>query len=696
MKKLLLSLSLFTSIAQAQHQEPCLSEILFQEEAKNDPSLLIDRQNLEAFTQNWIAQHQGEAKKAKNSAVASYVIPVVYHIIHAGGTENISDAQILSQMVRLNEDYRRQNADTVNTYAPFQSSAADCDVEFRLAQLDPNGDCTTGINRIYTPLTYNARNNVKSLIDWPRDKYLNIWVVGSIENTGTIAGIVAGFASFPGPNASNDGIVIRADRVGTIGTGAPNYGRIMTHEGGHWLNLIHVWGDENACANDDGVGDTPLQATYTFSTCPSSPYFDACQPSGIGINFQNYMDYTAPQCQNMFTTGQAVRIEAALNSPTGQRSSIWQPSNLIATGTDGTPAVLCAPKADFIPRTKFVCEGSSVNFNDISWGGAASSRSWSFSSGSPATDTAKTPTVLYATAGSYDVSLTATNSAGSDIKTVTNHVIVSPNFTAQSVPYTQDFETGNFPYSDWYKINDNGDSEWEVTSVAAATGQNSLFIDNMAGPSKGPDEFIMPAYDFSLVTGGTMTFKLAFAYKSALINADKLMVYYSTNCGETWTVRKTISGTGFPTTSNYWSSTYTPAPADWRTETVAINTPAIMGKPNVRFRFEYNRDNGNNIYIDDININGTVGINEALAAKANLNIYPNPSKKHTYVSFTTDQDFKVRIEITDVTGRVVNTISENMNAGDHQVQMNNNLEKGVYFVRLFLDNNTITKRVVMQ
>ncbi len=691
MKKLILALCLYTSYAQA--QEPCLSEILFQEQAKKDPSSLEARQNLEIFTQNWIAQHGGEAKYGAKSATATYIIPVVFHVIHKGGAENISDANILAQLNVINQDFSRQNPDAVNTYAPFVAAAANTDIEFRLAQIDPNGNCTTGINRIYSPLTTNARSNIKALIDWPRDKYLNIWTVESIENTNQIAGVVLGFATFPGPDAALDGAVVRASSVGPVSSAG---GRVSTHELGHWLNLRHIWGDEAACANDDGVGDTPLQGTYTFSTCPSSPYFDACQPNGDGIMFQNYMDYTAYTCMNLFTQGQAARMDAALNSATGQRSSIWQQANLIATGTDGTPAVLCTPIADFIPRTRFVCEGGSLTFKEMSWGGADTARSWSFPSGSPSTDTSAQPTVMYATPGSYDVSLTASNSAGSDTKTVTNHVIVSPNVVAQSVPYAEGFENGTFPFNDWYVINDNGSSSWETTSIAAASGINSLVIDNMAGPAKGPDEFITPAFNFSNVSAGTMTFKVAFAYKSASTNTDRLQITYSTDCGETWTLRKTLSGVTFPTTASYFSSAYFPAPSDWRTESVPISTVAIMGKPNVRFRFEFMNDNGNNIYIDDININGTVGIGELLAEKANLNIYPNPSKTHTYVSFTTDQDFKVRIEISDVTGRIVNTISENMNAGDHQVQLNNNLEKGVYFVRLFLDNNTITKRVVMQ
>lgn len=692
MKKLILLLCLFSAVAHA--QEKCLSEILFREESKNDPSMLQERQRLEEFTQSWISQNDGNTNRS-STATATYIIPVVFHVIHKGGTENISDAQIYNQLVIINRDYQRKNPDTVDTYAPFIPLAANCSIEFRLAQKDPNGNCTTGINRIYSPLTDNARNNVKSLIDWPRNQYLNVWVVNSIENSSGIAGNVLGFASFPGPNASLDGIVARADYIGNIGTALNHAGRVLTHEAGHWLNLIHIWGDEPACAQDDNVSDTPLQGTYTFSICPNAPYHDACQPSGNGIMFQNYMDYTAYSCMNLFTNGQSNRMHAALNSNTGERNSVWSPGNLASTGTDGTPSVLCAPVADFIPRTKFACVGSPVSFKDISWGGADTARLWSFPLGTPASDTSAKPTVTYSAPGQYDVSLTAYNSAGSNTKTLYNHVIVSPNTASQPFPFSEDFENGTFPFNDWYIINDNGSSQWELTSIAAASGLNSLTVDNITGGQKGPDEFIMPSLDFTNVTSATFTFKLAFAFKSALANNDKLDVYSSSDCGATWVLRKTFSGTTLATTTNYFTAAYIPAPADWATKTVNINNPNFFGKPNLRFRFQFTEDNGNNIYIDDINITGVVDVNEALAQKTNLNIYPNPSQDHTFISFNTEEDYKARIEITDVTGRMINSISENVKAGAHKIKLENNLEQGVYFIRLYLDNHTFVKKVVM-
>ena len=217
--------------------DKCHAEIMFQEAAAKDPQVLRNREELEHYTEEFISS--GAA--ARSQSVLK-VIPVVVHVVHYGGAENISRAQIEDQIRVLNEDYQRLNPDTVNTPAVFQPVAGNTQVQFRLAQLDPDGNCTDGVTRIFSPLTYNARNNVKSLRCWPRDKYLNIWVVNSIANVNGSPGTVIGFAQFPGGADSTDGVVIKYDYMGTIGAAASSQGagRTATHEVGHWLNLRHI------------------------------------------------------------------------------------------------------------------------------------------------------------------------------------------------------------------------------------------------------------------------------------------------------------------------------------------------------------------------------------------------------------------------------------------------------------------------
>lgn len=158
--------------------------------------------------------------------------------------------------------------------------------------------------------------------------------------------------------------------------------------------------------------------------------------------------------------GQCQRMTTSIQQPAAA-NNLWSPTNLTATGTDGTPAVLCAPNADFLPRPSYVCEGSTVTFEDWSYGAPISSRLWTFPGGTPATDIAANPVITYNTAGVYDVTLQVTNAAGSDSKTYSQRVVVSPTNTSVSVPFVEGFEGGAVP-NDWYTYNSNGGSEWEI------------------------------------------------------------------------------------------------------------------------------------------------------------------------------------------------------------------------------------------
>jgi len=703
MKKLftvtLLTLAAFLPVAKAQlSHDKCLSEIMFQEAAAKDPQVQKNRENLEKFTEAY-----SHSNASSRNAGTTKIIPVVVHVMHYGGPENISDAQILDQIRVLNEDYRRLNADTVNTPAVFKPLGADVGIEFRMAQLDPNGNCTNGIERIYTPLTFNARNNVKPLSCWPRDKYLNMWIVSSIANTNGSPGTVIGFAQFPGGADSTDGVVIKYDYMGTIGAAASTggAGRTATHEVGHWLNLRHIWGD--ATCGNDFVTDTPTQESANLSTCPSWPHVTNCSGnSPNGDMFTNYMDYTNGPCQNMFSIGQSQRMNATLASTLSGRNNLWSSANLIATGTDGTPAVTCAPHADFIPRPLFICEGTSIQFTDGSWGGPVDSRVWTFTGGSPATDTSANPTVQYLTAGVYDVSLSVTNTAGTTTKTITGKVVVSASGNSISpIGFSEGFENGTWPFNDYYAINANGGTTWQTTSIAANGGTKSIYISNTYNSTtesqsndKGPDDFITPMFDFTNITNPTMTFDIACALRDTTL--DRFVVYYSTNCGQTWTLRKAIQGLPLQTTTGFVTGNFIPNSSQWRNETVSFGNN-VANKPNVRFRIEFNHESSNNLYLDNINLNGTVGLSEDLNVEnAGMNIHPNPSKGVTYVDFSMLAQSDVKIEVLDIQGRIVSTFSDNLSAGDHQYQFNNNLEAGVYMVRLSFGDRAITKKVVIR
>jgi len=246
-------------------------------------------------------------------------IPVVVHVVYKTAEQNISDAQIKSQIDILTADYRKKNADIGAVPTAFASLATDVRVEFELAKVDPSGNPTSGITRTATTATsFSDDDAVKSAATggadpWPSDKYLNIWVC-------QLGGGLLGYAQFPGGPAATDGVVILQSAFGNTGTAAApfNLGRSATHEVGHWLNLRHIWGDDGTgCSGSDFVADTPNQGGPNFGT-PAFPHV-TCGNGPNGDMFMNYMDYVDDAAMMMFSAGQVTRMQATLD---GLRSAI--------------------------------------------------------------------------------------------------------------------------------------------------------------------------------------------------------------------------------------------------------------------------------------------------------------------------------------------------------------------------------------
>ncbi len=316
-------LSLFSFGLQAQ-QRHCGYVDKLEALRKADPTMDARLAQIEKQTQQQV-NSQG-----KTTVVVT--IPVVFHILYTNTTQNISDAQVQTQMTVLNNDYRRLNADKTNTPSTWSSIAADCEIQFCLAQRDPSNNPTNGI--IHKQTTVNQIGNTNKYYQnsqggdniWDRNKYLNIWVC-DIDGGGTL-----GFAYPPGATgASDDGVVIDYRYLGTIGTvQAPfDKGRTATHEVGHWFNLKHIWGDDfGNCGGTDNVTDTPNQGDATFG-CPNFPKTDNCATSSPGIMFMNYMDYSDDNCMNMFTAGQKTRMTSAIN---GARVSLLSSQGCVPVG----------------------------------------------------------------------------------------------------------------------------------------------------------------------------------------------------------------------------------------------------------------------------------------------------------------------------------------------------------------------------
>lgn len=565
-----------------------------------------ESEKLESYTREF---HKKE-KSLRSGTV--YVVPVVFHILHDYGSENISDAQVYDAVRILNEDFRKQNADSSLTIAAFKSIAWDSEIEFRLAQKDPNGNCTNGIDRIWTMETYVGDDDSK-LNQWPRNKYLNIWVARTL-----ISG-AAGYSYAPASTSwdpSIDGIMILHTYVGSIGTGNPGTDGALTHEVGHWLNLRHPWGNTNdpgqACG-DDLVNDTPETKGWVNCNLNGS----VCNPPVVE-NVQNFMDYS--YCETMFTKDQTIRMRAALTSTTAQRNNLSSASNLAATGVDVSPS-LCS--ADFSTPYTTVCAGKPVQFFDASYNSAPSLWIWNFDGADPSSSTTEDPTVTYSTPGTYNVSLTAGNGTNTFTKTKNSYITVLPS-PGKPAPYSESFEAASFPNSDWMIVNpDNSGYKWELKSGAAYTGSKCLKMNNYGNDPIQKDDLLSSTIDMSNLASASIKFRVAYCQRSTTTN-DKLTLYVSTNCGQTWSPRFAKSGSALATTA-VQSPAFTPSSASQWVEYSASLTSTFLTE-NFRMKFTFEADGGNNLYLDDINITGTFNAVPLLVSPAtnSLNVSNNP------------------------------------------------------------------------
>lgn len=315
MKRLfyLISFSLFIITASQAQYIRCGTAELHKMKMQSDPQYRVYYENIEEKMKDWASL----GAQQRIAGAGPIVIPVVVHVLWNTSAQNISDAQIQSQMKVLNEDFSGKNADTSQIPADFKSVFGKANIYFCLASRKSNGDWTTGIERRQTSVTSfpfrdsRIKDYASGGLDaWDRSQYLNIWVTN-------LSGGLLGYTEMPGSNALVDGCVIQYNAFGR-GVGSLqssfNKGRTSTHEIGHWLGLWHTWGDDNgSCSGSDYVGDTPNQANYTYG-CPSFPVKDACSPNSPGVMFVNFLDYSDDRCMHMFTAGQAAVMQGVLNN----------------------------------------------------------------------------------------------------------------------------------------------------------------------------------------------------------------------------------------------------------------------------------------------------------------------------------------------------------------------------------------------
>ena len=641
------------------------------------------------------------------NARSSYVIPVVVHIVHLGGVDNISDEQVYDAIDKLNEDFSATNNDIGNTVSPLDGVIGDADIEFRLATKAPNGQCHPGITRTYSEHTVHDGDNdiLYDIIDehgnWPQNRYMNVIVCQDPAGA-------AGYTNNPGNwyNASGMGgsIYMRHDYMGSIGTASGYTRHTLSHEVGHWLNLSHCWGGNNnpgqsgACNDDDGVADTPRTIGWTTcnvngNTCTNDA-IDGYWGSDVIDNVQNIMEYS--YCSTMFTQGQAARMQTALNSSTAQRNNLWTASNLAATGTDG-PGDVC--EAIFDTDRKVICAGQSVNFNDLSYHSVVS-RDWTFTGGSPATSTAQAPVVTYNTPGVYTVTLEVSDGTNTVSTTETNYIVVLSN-PGEIIPYSENFEgLSAVPDNDNWVVFDAGDNgnTWMLSSSVGATGSSSsAVLPNFGVDDGSKDELISGSIDLSNVDpSDPMVFNFDYAYRKRSASDDEwLQFYISKDCGESWVLRKNLHGDDLSTVTS--SASYVPAgDLDWYSVDIT-NITSDYYVSDFRFKFVFENDGGNNIYIDNINlypVSMTGIVDNDLENE--LSLYPNPTNGNTTLKFTSVANESYNITLLTALGEEVQSIySGELIQGEQSFEIDTeSLANGVYIVRIESEGRLQTVKLI--
>jgi PKD repeat protein len=642
-----------------------------------------------------------------------YKIPVVFHVLHNNGPENISDEQILDALSILNRDFRLLNQDANNVQAEFQGMPADVEVEFLLATKAPNGQCFKGITRTVNAITNNGSDGgdqVDAIVDgndvyngsWPGNRYLNIFICGDI-------GGAAGYTTKPsGWSATQmtNGIWILHDYVGSIGTSSVSSSRTLTHEVGHWLNLDHTWGPNNnpgnasSCSTDDNVQDTPncigVQACiFASNTCNSDNAFWGFD---IKDNVENYMDYS--YCSKMFTTGQKTRMRNALQSNNTGRANVISQANLTLVGAGAIP-YLC--KADFSSNLTTVCVGTPVQFSDESYN-LVNSWSWSFPGGMPSSASSQNPQVTYNTPGLYSVTLDASDGGTNDSEVKNNYirVLLAPT----TIPFYEGFENYNTLNNlmNWEVYNPDGNNGFDIENTTSFNGVKCAKMQNFGQAAGSLDELISTPIDLSGLTANqTITLSFRYAYRKKLAaNSEALKVFITGDCGDTWVQRKTITGNQL--SNQAVATSWKPSSqADWVTVHMT-NVTSTYFQQNFRAKWRFEGNGGNNFYLDDINLyNGApsndvvLGTESPEESVSEVVLYPNPVSSELNVEYSSKNAAKLIVVLIDANGKQVQSHQIHANAGKNVIMMDTQtLAAGTYSVVIYGSKGKVTRTFLKQ
>jgi hypothetical protein len=627
-----------------------------------------------------------------------YRIPVVFHVIHNGepiGTQtNISDEQIYSQMRVLNEDFQRRNADAVNTPDEFQDVAGAMDIQFVIARSDPNGNVTTGINRVLgtrTSWTSFDEFELKGLSYWPAEDYLNIWVCDLTDFLG-----LAQYpeSDLPGLGSSpmlreTDGLMVQYQAFGSIDDGnfvlEPQYnkGRTVPHEIAHFLGLRHIWGDTSGCDGSDFVDDTPVQ-DGSSSGCPKYPH-KTCNNSNM---FMNFMDYTDDRCMNMFTKQQVERMEIVLqNSP--RRKSLLTSPGLVAPGPlpndlgllNSRPLVQCS---------KVVTPSVTVkNFGTNAISGATIRLSVNnevretsnFSLALEPGDSALLTFTTLAAPDSmslfeYDILVTNGTDDGNFLNDK-QEVTVVVNEAEDVVPLRQDFEE---PFLNaWTVASVMNGMTWDTIGTNYGT---SLYYNAFNNFQVDEESWLVsPTLDFSNLTESSMLFDLSYATRSGV--RDSLNIFISEDCGITY---QQLTYT-LPAVVDYNLGWKPSEDSHWANDQF-IDLSSFVGQDDIRIAFVAKNGSGNNLYLDNIEIFDRDARETIISTQYSIFGYDASASinDELKIGFNLNARQNVRCEVVNTLGKLITAIEwDDVLNQVFTLPLNDQMSAGAYVVRVVID-----------